>query len=597
MVMNESKKKKVKTSRSNVNVIKSLIFQTLVVNIIIILIGIMSIVLLRSSMIRLSEQAVEMEGQNVQAINWRSITEVQISSMKTSLANSQAVLLGGGSGSLSEIKKTINQQNNTTEACFAALDKFHESSKMDTTEYDAYKEAYRAYYDVVAQIMDDAVDNNGQNYWNIMSGQYVDVASALSKTSRAYNLKLQECNTMMERDMDKATNTAVMQALIITLILLGSVVVNFVLTYFRVNKTINSMANEIDGVVNGINEGHGDLTFRVSTKTESEIMTIKNGINSLIEALQHTMKDVKDGTEILTGSTNEIHQKISHANENVTNTSAALEELAASMDNVATTAANMNDKLADVQNAANGIQTEAEAGVVKAREIKQDANDIKNTANDKKETTGAKMHELSVVLEKSVKDSEKVSQINDLTNDILDIASQTNLLALNASIEAARAGEAGKGFAVVADEISSLAANSRDTAGNIQKISQEVTAAVQTLSDNAMEVLNFINTTVLADYDEFANTGDKYEDTADTINQMLDSFTEKAERLNAIMTEMENAVQDITATVNESSDAITMSAENSSEIVNEMQGVTDAMDRNSEVTRQLVDNTEKFEKL
>ena len=87
--MNESKKKKVKTSRSNVNVIKSLIFQTLVVNIIIILIGIMSIVLLRSSMIRLSEQAVEMEGQNVQAINWRSITEVQISSMKTSLANSQ----------------------------------------------------------------------------------------------------------------------------------------------------------------------------------------------------------------------------------------------------------------------------------------------------------------------------------------------------------------------------------------------------------------------------------------------------------------------------------------------------------------------------
>ena len=124
-----------------------------------------------------------------------------------------------------------------------------------------------------------------------------------------------------------------------------------------------------------------------------------------------------------------------------------------------------------------------------------------------------------------------------------------------------------------------------------------MTAAVQTLSDNAMEVLNFINTTVLADYDEFANTGDKYEDTADTINQMLDSFTEKAESLNAIMTEMENAVQDITATVNESSDAITMSAENSSEIVNEMQGVTDAMDRNSEVTRQLVDNTEKFEKL
>ncbi len=48
------------------------------------------------------------------------------------------------------------------------------------------------------------------------------------------------------------------------------------------------------------------------------------------------------------------------------------------------------------------------------------------------------------VLEHSVKESEQVNQIGELTNVILDIASQTNLLALNASIEAARAGEAGK---------------------------------------------------------------------------------------------------------------------------------------------------------
>ena len=100
-------------------------------------------------------------------------------------------------------------------------------------------------------------------------------------------------------------------------------------------------------------------------------------------------------------------------------------------------------------------------------DIKAEANEIKNGAQNKKENTGAKVGELSQILEKSVKDSEKVSQINELTAVILDIASQTNLLALNASIEAARAGEAGKGFAVVASEISSLAENSRQTAGNI----------------------------------------------------------------------------------------------------------------------------------
>lgn len=261
---------------------------------------------------------------------------------------------------------------------------------------------------------------------------------------------------------------------------------------------------------------------------------------------------------------------------------------------MASTAEEINAQLTDVEDATASIGAEVVDGRNKAKDIKAEADSIKDEAAAKKIDTGAKVEALSHVLEKSVKEAEQVKQIADLTNDILDIASQTNLLALNASIEAARAGEAGKGFAVVADEISSLAANSRDTAGNIQQISGQVTAAVQSLSENATQVVEFINQTVLADYDTFVDTGEKYENAASVINDMLETFEDKANNLNVIMSEMTEAVGMIANSVQESSHAINISANSATEIVVEMQDIGNAIVQNNEVTGKLNDSTQKF---
>ena len=373
------------------------------------------------------------------------------------------------------------------------------------------------------------------------------------------------------------------------------IVASFVLTYVRVNKTIRSMSNEIQSIIKNIDDGKGDLTARLNTKTNTELGLISGGINKFLSTLQGVIKDVKDGAGVLTAASDRMIVKIQSASDNVTNTSAAMEELAASMENVATTSDDLNERLSVVREAAEAIDTEAKAGAEMANDIKEEADAIKRDANSKKESTGAKMEELSKVLEVSVQESEQVDKIGDLTNEILDIASQTNLLALNASIEAARAGEAGKGFAVVADEISKLASNSRDTAGNIQEISGKVTAAVKTLSDNAVQVIDFINNNVLTDYDAFVETGSKYEETATKIDEMLEKFSEKADNLNSVMNEMADRIESISCSVQESSNAISLSASSASEIVSEIQGINDAMDQNNDVTKQLNASTQKFE--
>lgn len=428
-----------------------------------------------------------------------------------------------------------------------------------------------------------------------VSSDYGTNLEASKKSLASINEGVAQLNVGFGAYMDGYIHTVSMQGYVIMGVVIVLIILSFILTYIRINKTIAGIAGELETIIANIDSGKGDLTARIKTKTKTELSVISSGINHFLETLQGVIKDVKDGASILTSSSENMIGRIKSASDNVTNTSAAMEELAASMENVASAAGELTDQLDVVRGATEEINTEVASGTEKANEIKIAANDIKAEATSKKENTGAKMEELSNVLEVSVKESEQVDQINDLTNEILDIASKTNLLALNASIEAARAGDAGRGFAVVADEISSLAANSKDTANNIQEISSRVTAAVKELADNANLVIEFINETVLADYDAFVETGTKYESTAELIEQMLSAFSDKAGNLNNVMDEMSERIASISSSVQESSNAINMSAAAATEIVGEIQGINDAMDQNNDVTKQLNVSTQKFE--
>lgn len=68
--------------------------------------------------------------------------------------------------------------------------------------------------------------------------------------------------------------------------------------------------------------------------------------------------------------------------------------------------------------------------------------------------------------------------LQDMAQEVANIAKQTNLLALNAAIEAARAGETGRGFAVVADEVRKLSNLSGETGQRISRTVDTVNQAI-----------------------------------------------------------------------------------------------------------------------
>lgn len=89
----------------------------------------------------------------------------------------------------------------------------------------------------------------------------------------------------------------------------------------------------------------------------------------------------------------------------------------------------------------NDVGNQVNEGVVIASDIKALAVGVKEETEKKKTDISDIINEKSQALSLSIEESRQISSINNLTNDILEIASQTNLLALNASIEAARAGK------------------------------------------------------------------------------------------------------------------------------------------------------------
>jgi methyl-accepting chemotaxis protein len=76
----------------------------------------------------------------------------------------------------------------------------------------------------------------------------------------------------------------------------------------------------------------------------------------------------------------------------------------------------------------------------------------------------------------------EADKIKNITNVVTEISQRTNLLALNAAIEAARAGEEGRGFSVVADEVRKLAEQSSNSAGEINKLIENITSTIENIT-------------------------------------------------------------------------------------------------------------------
>ena len=347
-------------------------------------------------------------------------------------------------------------------------------------------------------------------------------------------------------------------------------------------KPLLRTQKEINGIIVNIDNKKGDLTQRVTPINNAEVDAVGKGINVFMTKLQAIFKAVVTNSARMERVVDDVRQSVQTSNSSVSDLSALTEELSATMQDISENASVINTNTDNVAKEVELIAEKTDELTGYTKDMKAHAQSMESVARTNMESTDRKVSEILEVLQKAIEDSNSVKQVNSLTNDILNIASQTNLLALNASIEAARAGEAGRGFAVVASEISQLAAASQEAANNIQRINAVVTNSVNNLSDNANGLVNYINDSILPEFERFVESGVEYNDKASFIEGTMTDFKEKTDSLKQSMLEISSSINTISHAINEGVNGVVSAADSTQLIVEDMDNISHKMDENYE---------------
>jgi len=400
-----------------------------------------------------------------------------------------------------------------------------------------------------------------------------------------------------ESEIMGAVQQLTVQIFLVSLIIIVlAVVFTFILSKLLLKPLVKA-TRSLENIIHNIQVGQGDLTVRLESATNDEIGRIITSINHYTEVLQGVTLKIKDGTAGLNLLVDNVSQSVDNSNEQAMTNSAIMEELTASMQEVNTSTDTM---LVNVENVHEGIVKIAEetgSGLEYTEVINKNAEEIKDFSMRKQEHTKNMLQEITETIQTSIENSKQVDKINGLTEDILSIASKTNLLSLNASIEAARAGEAGKGFAVVADEIRQLADSSKETANSIQEISQIVNDAVNDLVGNTDNLLTYMNTEIIKDYDSMVQIGEDYGETAAEVRRIMMSLRANTNEMQGSVGNMRDLISSTVRTINESARGVSEAAENTVNLVTSMSEISKEMGTNREVAHNLSEEINKFKNI
>ena len=483
-----------------------------------------------------------------------------------------------------------------------ALEKDLESYKTYVTpdtqkEYNDIKKKYEELKYECANVMAFSAAGKKEDAYELANGKISKCADAIESDIESIKKIVNQDANAQRQKLTSAYHSSIGTSIVTILISIAALFSAMVAVLRWVIYPLANTNREINEIISGIDNQQGDLTRRVTITNNKEVASVGGGINAFMAKLQEIFRMISSNSRDLEGVVNEVRESVQTSNGSVSDLSALTEELSATMQDISDNASRINENTESVAGEVKSIAEKTIEINQYTKEMKEHAEAMEHAARENMDTTGAKVNDIVSVLSQAIEDSNSVNQVDNLTNDILNIASQTNLLALNASIEAARAGDAGKGFAVVASEISQLAAASQEAANNIQSINAIVITAVHNLADNANGLVEYMNEKILPEFQKFVESGGAYHDKATFIESVMADFEAKTDSLQNSMDEIANSVNTISHAIEEGVSGVVSAADSTQVLVSDMDKISKKMDENFAIAEGLKKETSVFTKL